>query len=283
MNERPQLFAVGVPLPELETIRSNLPALELTSADDAASAAETLRKREHHYGVVLLDPQALGEGVDAFVAYLRGSFADVSLAALGQIPEEERKRLKLLGVSHFFETPLNEESVELLSQISSEPRRRRGTMTDWSVTIDKSNWIEVTVPSKEDYVSRIQQLIDVLEQSRLDQDTRDELQLAVDELVRNAIEWGNRRDAEKQVRISYYCAEDRVILKVEDEGEGFNAAALRDPTEDLEKHMADRAAAGKRMGGLGLHLIRNLMDEVIHNDSGNVVMLTKYLDQGKRS
>ena len=104
--------------------------------------------------------------------------------------------------------------------------------------------------------------------------------LAIDELVHNAIEWGNRYEADKQVHVSYYCGEDRVVLKVEDEGEGFSSADLGDPTEDLAEHRKSRAEAGKRVGGLGIHLIRNLMDEVIFNDRGNIVMLTKYLDTG---
>lgn len=69
-----------------------------------------------------------------------------------------------------------------------------------------------------------------------------------------------------------------LLGKVEDEGEGFNVSSLDDPTNDPEGHATVRTEAGKRRGDLGIHLIRNLMDEVLYNDRGNVVMLTKRLN-----
>ena len=50
--------------------------------------------------------------------------------------------------------------------------------------------------------------------------------LAIDKLVTNAMEWGNQYREGRQVRVSYYCTPDRIILKIEDEGEGFNTSGL---------------------------------------------------------
>tara|TARA_Y100000294_G_C8348754_1_gene253847 strand:- start:64 stop:522 length:459 start_codon:yes stop_codon:yes gene_type:complete len=152
-------------------------------------------------------------------------------------------------------------------------------MEDWEVIVEKRGWVEVTMPTKAEYISRIQELLDLLERSRLDKDTRDELMLAIDELVTNAMEWGNQYKADLQVRVSYYCSSDRVMLKIEDEGSGFNTSTLKDPTEDLERHLSEREAQGKRPGGFGIHMIRNMMDEFIYNDRGNIVMFAKYLNK----
>jgi CheY-like chemotaxis protein len=56
---------------------------------------------------------------------------------------------------------------------------------------------------------------------------------------------------------------------VRDEGNGFDLAALPDPTdpENLEK-----------IGGRGLLLIRTFMDKVYHNDRGNSITLVKHRD-----
>ena len=69
-------------------------------------------------------------------------------------------------------------------------------------------------------------------------------------------------------------------MKVQDEGEGFATSELRDPTEDAEQVRSERSEAGKRPGGLGIHLLRNLFDEVLFNDRGNVVLLTKLAQPG---
>ena len=52
------------------------------------------------------------------------------------------------------------------------------------------------------------------------------------------------------------------------------------PKADAPAPRADAPApkaAGKRLGGYGVHLIRNLMDKVVWNSRGNVVVAIKYL------
>lgn len=106
--------------------------------------------------------------------------------------------------------------------------------------------------------------------------------MAVEEVGRNAVEWGNHFDPGKQVQISYCFFDDRVIIKVEDEGEGFAHSALPDPTRDPVGTMKQRVDAGKRPGGYGVFLIHKLVDETIYNEKGNVVLLIKYLPEQEK-
>ena len=279
MNEGPAILCVGVEAGGLAGLRREMPNQELICAVGSSDAVDCLRRRGHGIPLVLVGEDLDSGEADELVVFLRGTFPHLVLAVVHPVSPEDRRRLRALGVSHFLEPPLARRDVDPALRRASDLRRRRGAQSDWSVTVNKGDWIEITVPSRHEYVSRIQDLIDLLERSKLDQDIRDELMLAIDELVQNAIEWGNLYDEDKRVRVSYYCPGDRVMLKVEDEGEGFSASGLADPTEDLERHMASREDAGKRPGGFGIHLIRNLVDEVVHNDRGNIVMLTKYLDR----
>ncbi len=278
MVESLPFLIVGVGEPEVQGLREEVAECELICVPNSAGAVAYLRAHGHTVPMALLDGRGLDSELEELVVYLKSTFPEIAIAILGSVSPEERQPLELLGVVHFLERPLTREGLAPLLRRASGFGRRRVEQTDWLVTVDKSDWVEITVPSQEEYVSRIQELIDLLERSKLDQDTRDELMLAIDELVRNSMEWGNRYDENKQVRVSYYCSGDRVVLKVEDEGEGFNVSALGDPTENLQQHMDERTEAGKRPGGLGVHLIRNLMDEFIYNDRGNIVMLTKYLE-----
>ncbi len=279
MAESLPILAAGVDDPALEILRLELVDCDVLCVSDSGGAVRCLRQRGHSVAVAVLGTIGLGEELEELVVYVKGTFPEVGLALLGTIGERERERLELLGVSLFLDPPLRPADLAPLLSRASRLTRSRGSRADWLVTVDKGHWVEITVPSREEYVSRVQSLIDLLEQSNLGQEIRDELMMAIDELVRNAIEWGNRYDETKQVRVSYYCAEDRVVLKVEDEGEGFNVSAVGDPTADLAQHAAGRADMGKRPGGFGIHMIRNLVDEVIYNDKGNTVVLTKYLDQ----
>ena len=140
-----------------------------------------------------------------------------------------------------------------------------------------SGWIEITAASKLEMFRRLQRFSDALFASRLPQDVCDDLKMAVEEVGRNAVEWGNKFNPDKQVRVSYCIFNDRVVIKVEDEGEGFTPQTVPDPTADPVKTMRERSEAGKRPGGYGVYMLQKLVDEVVYNEKGNTVILIKYL------
>lgn len=277
MKDLATVLVAGAADADIHLLRQSMPGFAIVGLMDAPAAMVHLRSHGHTVAMALLDNQRLVKALDELVIFLRDTFPEVPLAVIGCDASEDRKRLQLLGVSCFLDHPLDLEDVQDLRVRALRADSRRSARDDWSVIVDGGDWVKITLPSREEYVSQVQELIDTLHRSRLGQDTRDELMLAIDELVRNAIEWGNRYDVDKQVHVSYYCADDRVVLKVEDEGEGFGAHSLADPTEDLDEHRAAREKTGKRQGGLGIHLIRSLVDDVMFNDRGNIVILTKYL------
>jgi serine/threonine-protein kinase RsbW len=92
------------------------------------------------------------------------------------------------------------------------------------------------------------------------------VRLALDEALANALKHGNRGDPAKCVRLCWRVTPECVLAKVEDEGEGFDPAAVPDPRdpENLE-----------RSCGRGLLLMRHYMDEVRYHGRGNRVTLGK--------
>ena len=93
------------------------------------------------------------------------------------------------------------------------------------------------------------------------------VRLALEEAVINAIKHGNELDSTKKVAIEFTIGDDRIIVCVADEGEGFDADDVPDPwaEENLE---AD--------SGRGLALMRAYMDEVRYNEKGNQVTMTMF-------
>ncbi|MDA0206251.1 MAG: ATP-binding protein [Acidobacteria bacterium] len=81
----------------------------------------------------------------------------------------------------------------------------------------------------------------------------DRLGMAVREAAANAVTHGNAYSAEKSVHFSVEMNDGRLVVKVRDEGEGFDPGEVADPTsvENLLK-----------ASGRGLLMMRALVDEV---------------------
>jgi len=279
MSALPRVLVVGTDQGGLDAQIHDLVGCETVAVPDAHAAVASLRLLGHTIPTALLNISAIKEDLEELVVYFKSTFPEVVLALLGELPKNDLHRLRCLGVTHYLAEPLTAEAINPLLKRPQPISTCTQNPDDWAVTVGKGDWVEISVPSRSEYIARVQDLLDLLERTKLDQDVRDELMLAIDELVTNAMEWGNQYREGRQVRISYYCAPDRIMLKIEDEGEGFNTYDLVDPTEDLETHIKKREAEGKRPGGFGVHMIRNLMDDFSYNDRGNIVLLTKLLDQ----
>ena len=82
-----------------------------------------------------------------------------------------------------------------------------------------------------------------------------QLELAVDEACANVIEHAYGDDKTKQVMIRAVFDEDALRIHVIDTGVGFDPTQV--PQQDLKDLIAKR-----KTGGLGMRLIKTLMDEV---------------------
>ncbi len=81
--------------------------------------------------------------------------------------------------------------------------------------------------------------------------------LAVDEICANLIIHGNASDASKQLQVTMELLEQNhmLIFTIEDQGVGFDFSKYDEP--DLKSIIKQ-----KRRGGLGLMLVRRIMDQI---------------------
>jgi phosphoserine phosphatase RsbU/P len=88
-----------------------------------------------------------------------------------------------------------------------------------------------------------------------------DLNLAMEEILTNIISYGytDERDHEITVRLSAQLGE--VSVEIEDDGQPFNP--LEAPEPDITKPLEER-----KIGGLGIHLVRKLMDGVEYKRQG---------------
>ena len=112
-------------------------------------------------------------------------------------------------------------------------------------------------------------LRDSLERLGVDEDTRHWVDVAVREAVANAIKHGNAQDPGKQVHVDLFREGDDVVIRVEDEGVGFDPAQLQNPLapENLLKP-----------NGRGIFYMKSFMDDIHYGPrpgGGTIVTLRK--------
>jgi len=90
------------------------------------------------------------------------------------------------------------------------------------------------------------------------------LKVALTEALANAICYGNSQDETKGVAIRVLFGRHAVHLEVTDEGGGFDYRFMPDPTLPDTRLLST---------GRGLFLIRNLVDEVRFNSTGNSICM----------
>ncbi len=84
-----------------------------------------------------------------------------------------------------------------------------------------------------------------------------QIDLVLDELVSNVIRHGLKDDHEHVIDVSLSCQGDELIIEVVDDGVPFNP--LDSPIPDINKPIEER-----RIGGLGIHLVRQIMDNLAY-------------------
>ena len=94
------------------------------------------------------------------------------------------------------------------------------------------------------------------------------VQVALDELLTNTITYGKCRD----VTVDAELTGDGLLVRLSDDGTAFDPLIQITPDTTLSVDL-------RRIGGLGIHLVRQMMDEVSyrHHEGRNVVTLSKHL------
>ena len=98
------------------------------------------------------------------------------------------------------------------------------------------------------------------------------LQIVVEELVTNVIDYGGVPAGEHAVRVDLSTADGELVIAIIDRGRGYNPLLREDPDVTLP-------AEKRPIGGLGVHFCKKLTDsqEYERRDGCNVLILRKKL------
>ena len=124
--------------------------------------------------------------------------------------------------------------------------------------------VELEIPARAEFVALARLLVSAMASSDtlLPDERIDDLKIAVSEACTNAIEAYGGVDTVDRVLVRFRAHHDHLEVDVEDRGEGFDPSTLPDhpPVTDPDRLKFER--------GLGIPLIRALVDEVEFSSSG---------------
>jgi len=112
-----------------------------------------------------------------------------------------------------------------------------------------------------------QRLLSLLEEKGYTQDDMFAVHLALEEAFLNAVKHGNKMDPTKKVMLQYLVDDEKVEIRMADEGEGFDPRSIPDPR--LGENLY-------RPEGRGLLLMTTYMDTVEYNKQGNALRMVRY-------
>ncbi len=134
----------------------------------------------------------------------------------------------------------------------------------------------IRFPSKTDNLEVIRDFVNRLAlKGGFSREISDQIALAVDEACTNVIKHAHKFDARRMIDVTVHIDEEKMEIIISDKGKGFDPSRLTKP--DLRKYIHEA-----KMGGLGIHLMRTLMDEVNYSfnpGTKNQVALVKYINK----
>jgi anti-sigma regulatory factor (Ser/Thr protein kinase) len=141
-------------------------------------------------------------------------------------------------------------------------------------------WIHVLVNCR---LLSAERLINFFTEVRSDvsEAPRDNLMFAFREVLINAMEHGGGFDPDQVVEVIAVRTARTMVFYLRDPGPGFDFSALAHAAvtrpDDPLAVAETRRAIGLRPGGFGLLITRKVVDEMIHSERGNEVLLIKHL------
>lgn len=145
----------------------------------------------------------------------------------------------------------------------------------------------LTVPGRYDQIRKITRFVTAGgEAAGLDEDALFHVELCCDEASTNIIEHAYGGEDRGTITVRFWTTAEAFSVTFLDHGRPFNPEDIPDPTpfsgdSDAQEPALNDFLDSLKVGGLGIHFMRRLMDEVRYSfdsEEGNLLTLVKYFD-----
>jgi CheY-like chemotaxis protein/anti-sigma regulatory factor (Ser/Thr protein kinase) len=250
----------------------------VSTAADGPEALESIRRQA--FDLLLVDLGLPGMSGHELIAQLpKGCRARVVIISGNDTPESVLSALREKACQYITKPFDPQRLLEVIQNTLELP----DCADEIELLSADPHWVELRFPCDQRIARCVEDYFRKLE-SDLPERVREPLEMAVHELVSNAIEWGGHSDPSSKVQITYLRTDKLLLYRIADPGCGFDPAHLEHAAighgpEDLCTHTDVRAAKGMRPGGFGILMAQSLVDELMYNEARNEVLVLKYLNK----
>ena len=135
---------------------------------------------------------------------------------------------------------------------------------------------KITFDAKYDVLDEIREFVaEIARQVNFSEKEIYSIQLAADEASTNIIEHAYAGIPDGKIEVECFVDKGVLTIVLHDHGKPFNPASVPEP--NLKANLSER-----KIGGLGMYLMRKLMDEVTYNTSeegGNTLTMVKRIGE----
>jgi serine/threonine-protein kinase RsbW len=137
------------------------------------------------------------------------------------------------------------------------------------------------IPGQTDNLELIRNFVSgIAKKVGFDEEDTNKIELAIDEACTNVIEHAYQHDESQDIDIAVKIDYNKFTIVVADRGRSFDMDEVEIP--DMSSYLAEL-----RVGGLGIYLMRTLMDEVDYHskpgEKNEVTMVKYFLKKGKKA
>jgi anti-sigma regulatory factor (Ser/Thr protein kinase) len=119
--------------------------------------------------------------------------------------------------------------------------------------------IEARIANRRDEIPAIVRMVEGFgAELRVPRTILNDLIVALDEALDNIISYGYEPGERSEIMVRLASATGEIVVEIEDAGRPFDP--LQAPAPDLSGSLRER-----KVGGLGIHFIKNLVDEVTYD------------------
>jgi anti-sigma regulatory factor (Ser/Thr protein kinase)/ActR/RegA family two-component response regulator len=262
-----------------EDLEGELTSLQCSFAHAAGSADALRQLRCTPFSVVITDPdtdikedlalveeiQHLRPGVRVILLAQSGTPEDLIAALRQQVFLCQCAPFDMREIARYTASAVEAESSALGIEVLSAER----------------DWISVRMNCDLLNADRLTSFFKQF-QMTLPEHPPEEMMVAFEEILNNAIEHGANNDPSKLMEVAAVRTARAFVFYVSDPGKGFRPdkiphAAISYSPDDPTRHIEVRNKLGMRLGGYGILLASGIVDELIYSEVGNEVLLIKHM------